>query len=203
MYCIGLTEGIATGKSTVVDMLRSFGAAIVDCDVLARDVVQPGTKVLQQVAAQFGPKSLLADGSMDRAYIGSIVFNVPERKKELEDILFPCIHARIDEEIASIQQQQPDAIIILDMPLLYEVQYSSYVDEVWLVYVDGATQLQRLMARNNYSEDEAKARIQSQWPIDKKKGLAQVVIDNRGTLEATKDQVRTAWQALTTKLSKT
>ena len=89
------------------------------------------------------------------------------------------------------------------MPLLYEVQYSSYVDEVWLVYIDGATQLQRLMARNNYSEDEAKARIQSQWPIDKKKGLAQVVIDNRGTLEATKDQVRTAWQALTTKLSKT
>lgn len=202
MYCIGLTGGIATGKSTVVNMLRSYGAAIVDCDVLARDVVQPGTEALKRVAAQFGPQSLLADGTMDRAYIGRIVFNDKNRKKELEDILFPCIHQRIDEEIASLQQANPKAVVVLDMPLLYEVQYAPYVDAVWLVYVDGATQLTRLMARNHYTEAEAKARIKAQWPIDKKKDLAQVVIDNRGTLEETKGQVQQAWQQLMEHLSK-
>lgn len=200
MYCIGLTGGIASGKSTVVTMLRSLGAAIVDCDVIARQVVAPGSKALEQVASVFGRESILPDGSMNRAYIGSIVFHERARKKELEDILFPLIYARIDAEKEALTAANPKAVIILDMPLLFEIKYESYVDEVWLVYVDPDTQLQRLMARNQYSQADAIARIQAQLPIDTKKSLAQVVIDNRGDLEATQDAVQRAWQTLMARL---
>lgn len=200
MYCIGLTGGIASGKSTVVTMLRSLGAAIVDCDVIARQVVAPGSKALEQVASVFGRESILPDGSMNRAYIGGIVFHEPARKKELEDILFPLIYARIDAEKEALTAANPKAVIILDMPLLFEIKYESYVDEVWLVYVDPDTQLQRLMARNQYNRADALARIQAQLPIDTKKSLAQVVIDNRGDLEATQDAVQRAWQTLMARL---
>lgn len=200
MYCIGLTGGIASGKSTVVTMLRSLGAAIVDCDVIARQVVAPGSKALEQVASVFGRESILPDGSMNRAYIGGIVFHERARKKELEDILFPLIYARIDAEKEALTAANPKAIIILDMPLLFEIKYESYVDEVWLVYVDPDTQLQRLMARNQYSQADALARIQAQLPIDTKKSLARVVIDNRGDLEATQDAVQRAWQTLMARL---
>lgn len=200
MYCIGLTGGIATGKSTVVHMLRGFGAAIVDCDVIAREAVRPGSDALAAVAAAFGPQSILADGSMDRAYIGSIVFSSAQKKKELEDILFPAIHARIDAEIAQIAKQSPESVVVLDMPLLYEVKYASYVNEVWLVYVCRDTQLVRLMARNGYSEAEALSRIHAQLPIDEKKAWADVVIDNNGSLEETKAQVTAAWDMLSGRL---
>lgn len=202
MYCIGLTGGIASGKSTVVTMLRDFGAAIVDCDVIARQVVAPGSQALQQVAQVFGPQSILPDGSMNRPYIGDIVFHEPKRKKELEDILFPLIYAQIDAEKEAITAANPEAVIILDMPLLFEIKYESYVDEVWLVYVDPETQVQRLMARNQYTKADAVARIQSQLPIDTKKALAQVVIDNSGTLDMTKEAVQAAWQALGRRLPK-
>ena len=104
MYRIGLTGGIASGKSTVVSMLRELGASVVDCDVLARDVVRPGTKGLAAVAAAFGPKAIGGDGAMDRAYIGGVVFNDAERKAELEGILFPLIYERIDEELQRIEE---------------------------------------------------------------------------------------------------
>lgn len=196
MYCIGLTGGIASGKSTVVNMFRSFGAAIIDCDVIARDVVEPGSAALEKVAKTFGPESLLPDGSMNRAYIGSLVFADKEKKKALEDILFPLIHQEIDAEIKCIHGINPQAIIILDMPLLFEIKYEAYVDEAWLVYVDPETQVQRLMARNHYTQDEALARIHAQMPIDQKRQLARVIIDNTGDVDATEQQVRREWRLL-------
>ena len=113
MLHIGLTGGIASGKSTVVTMLREFGAGIVDCDVIAHDVVLPGTKGLAAVAAAFGPKALCEDGSMDRAYIGSLVFQDKAKKAELEGLLFPLIHDGIEREIRKIEEDKKNSVIFL------------------------------------------------------------------------------------------
>lgn len=200
MYIIGLTGGIASGKSTVVSMLREFGAAIVDCDLVAREVVEPGSAALPRIAEAFGEKALQPDGTMNRAYIGSVVFSDPNKKKELEDIMFPYIHQRIDEKIRYFKEIEERTFVFLDMPLLFEVKYQSYVHEIWLIYVDKATQLTRLMARNGYTEDEALARIHSQLDNEQKKALSQVIIDNSGTLDATQTQVQHQWDALQTRL---
>ena len=132
----------------------------------------------------------------DRAYIGSLVFQDKEKKAQLEGLLFPLIHDGIEGEIRKIEEDKKNPVIFLDMPLLYEIKYNSYVDETWLVYVDPKTQLLRLMKRNGYSEEEALARIHAQLPIDEKRSLAQVVIDNNGSPEATRAQVKAAWQDL-------
>ena len=196
MYRIGLTGGIASGKSTVVAMLRRFGAAVVDCDVLARKVVEPGTKGLAAVAAAFGPAAVRPDGTMDRAYVGGVVFSDKEKKSQLEGILFPLIHEEIDAEICRIAAVEKKSFVFLDMPLLFEIEYQTYVDEVWLVYVDEPTQLSRLMARNGFTEGEATARIKSQIPAADKLARSQVVIDNGGSVEETERKVRVQWGAL-------
>lgn len=201
MYKIGLTGGIASGKSTVVSMLRQYGAAIIDCDIIARDVVLPGSKGLQAVVRAFGPQALLSDGTMNRAYIGSIVFTNPAKKQELEEILFPLIRQEIRTKITQLEKAG-EAVAFLDMPLLFEVKYQSYVNEVWLVYVDAVTQLARLMARNGYTKDEALARIRSQFPIDKKRALSQVIVDNTASLEKTEEQVKAAWNQLLLRIDK-
>ncbi len=201
MYKIGLTGGIASGKSTVVSMLRQYGAAIIDCDIIARDVVLPGSKGLQAVVRAFGPQALLSDGTMNRAYIGSVVFTNPAKKQELEEILFPLIRQEIRTKITQLEKAG-EAVAFLDMPLLFEVKYHSYVDEVWLVYVDAATQLTRLMARNGYTKEEALARIRSQFPIDKKRALSQVIVDNTASLEKTEEQVKAAWNQLLLRIDK-
>lgn len=200
MYRIGLTGGIASGKSTVVTMLKELGAFVIDCDVLAREVVLPGSEGLKEVVAAFGPKAVQADGTMDRKYIGSIVFEHAERKAELEGILFPLIYKRIDEEICRAETAEKKSFVFLDMPLLFEIKYQTYVDEVWLVYVDGPTQLKRLMARNGFSQREALARIRSQMPAEEKRSLAQVIIDNNGQLEQTAEQVQQQWDLLMEKI---
>ena len=201
MYKIGLTGGIASGKSTVVSMLRQYDAAIIDCDIIARDVVLPGSKGLQAVVRAFGPQALLSDGTMNRAYIGSIVFTNPAKKQELEEILFPLIRQEIRTKITQLEKAR-EAVAFLDMPLLFEVKYQSYVNEVWLVYVDAVTQLARLMARNGYTKDEALARIRSQFPIDKKRALSQVIVDNTASLEKTEEQVKAAWNQLLLRIDK-
>ena len=201
MYKIGLTGGIASGKSTVVSMLRQYGAAIIDCDIIARDVVLPGSKGLQAVVRAFGPQALLSDGTMNRAYIGSVVFTNPAKKQELEEILFPLIRQEIRTKITQLEKAR-EAVAFLDMPLLFEVKYQSYVNEVWLVYVDAVTQLARLMARNGYTKDEALARIRSQFPIDKKRALSQVIVDNTASLEKTEEQVKAAWNQLLLRIDK-
>lgn len=201
MYKIGLTGGIASGKSTVVSMLRQYGAAIIDCDIIARDVVLPGSKGLQAVVRAFGPQALLSDGTMNRAYIGSVVFTNPAKKQELEEILFPLIRQEMRTKITQLEKAG-EAVAFLDMPLLFEVKYHSYVDEVWLVYVDAATQLTRLMARNGYTKEEALARIRSQFPIDKKRALSQVIVDNTASLEKTEEQVKAAWNQLLLRIDK-
>ena len=200
MYRIGLTGSIATGKSTVTNMLKELGAFVIDCDKTARDVVAPGTQGLAKIEAAFGKDAVAADGSMDRVYIGDLVFRNPEMKKRLENILFPLIFEALDEELLRLEREGATPVVFLDMPLLYEVKYDSYVDEVWLVYVPFEVQLSRLMKRNGYTKEEALLRIDSQISVDKKKSLAQQVIDNSGTLEDTKEQVRSLWERLQMRL---
>lgn len=200
MYRIGLTGSIATGKSTVTNMLKELGAFVIDCDKTARDVVAPGTRGLAKIEAAFSKDAVAADGSMDRVYIGDLVFRNPGMKKRLENILFPLIFEALDEELLRLEREGATPVVFLDMPLLYEVKYDSYVDEVWLVYVPFEVQLSRLMKRNDYTKEEALLRIHSQIPVDKKKSLAQQVIDNSGTLEDTKEQVRSLWEMLQTRL---
>lgn len=200
MYRIGLTGSIATGKSTVTNMLKELGAFVIDCDKTARDVVAPGTRGLAKIEAAFGKDAVAADGSMDRVYIGDLVFRNPGMKKRLENILFPLIFEALNEELLRLERAGSTPVVFLDMPLLYEVKYDSYVDEVWLVYVPFEVQLSRLMKRNDYTKEEALLRIHSQIPVDKKKSLAQQVIDNSGTLEDTKEQVRSLWEMLQTRL---
>ena len=200
MYRIGLTGSIATGKSTVTNMLKELGAFVIDCDKTARDVVASGTRGLAKIEAAFGKDAIAADGSMDRVYIGDLVFRNPEMKKRLENILFPLIFEALNEELLRLERAGATPVVFLDMPLLYEVKYDSYVDEVWLVYVPFEVQLNRLMKRNGYTKEEALLRIHSQIPVDKKKALAQQVIDNSGTLEDTKEQVRSLWETLQTRL---
>ena len=200
MYRIGLTGSIATGKSTVTNMLKELGAFVIDCDKTARDVVAPGTRGLAKIEEVFGKDVVAADGSMDRVYIGDLVFRNPEMKKRLENILFPLIFEALDEELLRLERAGATPVVFLDMPLLYEVKYDSYVDEVWLVYVPFEVQLSRLMKRNGYTKEEALLRIHSQISVDKKKSLAQQVIDNSGTLEDTKEQVRSLWERLQMRL---
>ena len=200
MYRIGLTGSIATGKSTVTNMLKELGAFVIDCDKTARDVVAPGTRGIAKIEAAFGKDAVAADGSMDRVYIGDLVFRNPEMKKRLENILFPLIFEALDEELLRLERAGATPVVFLDMPLLYEVKYDSYVDEVWLVYVPFEVQLSRLMKRNGYTKEEALLRIHSQISVDKKKSLAQQVIDNSGTLEDTKEQVRSLWERLQMRL---
>lgn len=200
MYRIGLTGSIATGKSTVTNMLKELGAFVIDCDKTARDVVAPGTRGLAKIEEVFGKDAVAADGSMDRVYIGDLVFRNPGMKKRLENILFPLIFEALDEELLRLEREGATPVVFLDMPLLYEVKYDSYVDEVWLVYVPFEVQLSRLMKRNGYTKEEALLRIHSQISVDKKKSLAQQVIDNSGTLEDTKEQVRSLWERLQMRL---
>lgn len=200
MYRIGLTGSIATGKSTVTNMLKELGALVIDCDKTARDVVASGTRGLAKIEEAFGKEAIAADGSMDRVYIGDLVFRDSGMKKCLENILFPLIFEALNEELLRLEREGATPVVFLDMPLLYEVKYDSYVDEVWLVYVPFEVQLNRLMKRNGYTKKEALLRIHSQIPVDKKKALAQQVIDNSGTLEDTKEQVRSLWETLQTRL---
>ncbi|WP_317952803.1 dephospho-CoA kinase [Staphylococcus sp. NWU MK-U1] len=175
---IGLTGGIATGKSTVSELLTAFGFKVVDADIAARKAVAKGTKGLEQVRAAFGDIAITDEGEMDRKYVGEIVFNHPEKRLELNDIVHPIVREIMEEEKQSYLNQGYD--VIMDIPLLFENELQNTVDEVWLVYTSESIQIERLMERNQLSLEDAKARVYSQISIDKKSRMADHVIDNLG-----------------------
>lgn len=175
---IGLTGGIATGKSTVSELLTAFGFKVVDADIAARKAVAKGTKGLEQVRAAFGDSAITEEGEMHRKYVGEIVFNHPEKRLELNDIVHPIVREIMEEEKQSYLNQGYD--VIMDIPLLFENELQNTVDEVWLVYTSESIQIERLMERNQLSLEDAKARVYSQISIDKKSRMADHVIDNLG-----------------------
>lgn len=186
---IGLTGGIATGKSTVASMLRERGAAIVDADQVAREVVEPGRPALREIVNRFGPAILNEDGTLNRKKLGEIVFADPARRKELEAITHPAIRARMREMTAALQAEDPDRLIVADIPLLFEAGLERQYECVLLVYVPREIQKERLMKRDGLTEEEAERRLAAQMDIEEKKRRADYVIDNSGTPEETARQV--------------
>ncbi|WP_409345349.1 dephospho-CoA kinase [Paenibacillus sp. MBLB4367] len=191
---IGLTGGIACGKSTVADMLVRRGAILIDADRLAREVVEAGSPVLDAVAARFGQDVLLPDGSLNRKRLGEIVFQDKAARKDLEAILHPEIRKRMFGRMASLQAEQPDKLVAVDVPLMFESGLEGHFDEIMVVYVPRDVQVQRLMERDGLSLEQAELRLAAQMPIEQKKSLADIVIDNRGSVEDTERQVDDFWR---------
>lgn len=176
---IGLTGGIATGKSTVSKMLKERGFYIVDADVASRKAVETGSKGLRQVEEVFGNEAIL-NGEMNRQYVGSIVFKDEDMRKKLNNIVHPIVR-EIMEEGKQLGLKK-DKNVIMDIPLLFENNLQDTVDETWLVYTTKETQIVRLKQRNQLTDEEALSRIKSQMPIEEKKEMADVIIDNNGSL---------------------
>lgn len=175
---IGLTGGIASGKSTVSELLSVFGFKVVDADKAAREAVKKGSKGLAQVREVFGDEAIDENGEMNRRYMGDLVFNHPEKRLELNVIIHPIVRDIMEEEKQEYLKQGYN--VIMDIPLLFENELENTVDEVWVVYTSESIQMDRLMQRNNLSLEDAKARVYSQISIDKKSRMADHVIDNLG-----------------------
>ena len=185
MKKIGITGGIATGKSTVSDYLRQKGYTVVDADEAARAVVAPMSLGIDKVIDAFGRQMVKSDGQLDRELLGSVIFKDEAKRDQLNHLLHPLIIDWMDQQIAKAETE----IVFVDVPLLYEVGYDQKVDQVWLVYVNRMTQLHRLMERNHLTEEEANQRINSQWSLEAKKEKADVVINNEGDLDALYRQI--------------
>lgn len=193
MYVIGLTGGIASGKSTVSGILSQLGAFILDADQIAHAVMEPGCPAWEDIVNTFGKAVLLADRTIDRRELGNIVFHDKSARNRLEEIMHPRIKQCIEDKIKEYARRD-GKILVLDIPLLYEVGWQQLASEVWVVYVDSDTQLQRLMHRSGLSPDEAAVRIAAQMDLAAKARLADVVIDNNGDLQHTRGQVFDAWE---------
>lgn len=177
-YVIGITGGIASGKTIVSDYLIEKGFAVLDADIVARDVVSPGSDGLQAIANRFGEEILLPDGTLNRRQLGENVFANPEALTALNAILHPLIKSQIKARILALPE---DELLFLVVPLLYETNFHPMCDEVWLVTAPIATRIQRLMQRNQLTENEAQQRIAAQLPDEEKFVHQPLVFQNTGT----------------------
>jgi dephospho-CoA kinase len=186
---IGLTGGIGSGKSTVSALLVEHGAVLVDADLLAREVVAPGTPGLAAVVEAFGEGVLGADGGLDRPALAAIVFADPDARRRLDGIVHPLVRARAAELVAAVP---PDAVVVHDVPLLVETGQAGSYDLVLVVEADPATRIERLVGRG-LSEDDARARIAAQATDEQRRAVADVVLDNSGSREELAAQVKRFW----------
>lgn len=180
MKVIGLTGGIASGKSTVTQLLREQQITVLDADATAWQLAQPDEALWQAYTERYGDRVLLPDRQLNRQAVADIVFAQPEEKQWLDGMAHPIIRDEIKKQL-SAAAQAGERLIVLDVPLLYEAGWDDMVEQVWLVYVSREVQLQRLMARNGYNLQEAQLRINAQMPMEEKRKRAQIVIDNNGT----------------------
>ena len=180
MKRIGLTGGIASGKSTASAILRGWGACIIDADAIAHGLMEPGGPLYEAYCAHFGTGVILPDGKLDRRRIGRIAFADPAEKRWLDETAHPEIRRAIEQELERAEAAGEPAVI-LDIPLLFETGWQAHVDESWLIDIPESLQLMRLQSRNGYSREEAKRRIAAQMPLSEKRRLADVIIDNSGT----------------------
>ncbi|MBB3109578.1 dephospho-CoA kinase [Paenibacillus phyllosphaerae] len=191
---LGLTGGIACGKSTVSAMLVSLGAKLVDADRVAREVVLPGEPALTAIVDRFGQEVLAEDLTLDRRKLGGMVFSDPDKLKDLEAILHPAIRERMHSQVEAYTTEDPAGLVIVDIPLLYETGQADVYDAVMVVYIPRSLQVERLMARNSLERSEAERRVGLQMDIEEKRERADFVIDNSGDLEATRAQVERFWR---------
>jgi dephospho-CoA kinase len=185
---IGLTGGIASGKSTVAKILRELGIPVIDADQIAREVVEVGEAAYWQIVEQFGEDILQQDKTINRVKLGAIVFNDERKRKLLNSIVHPAVRQKMLEQ-KERYVKKGEKTIVLDIPLLFESNLTHLVDKIVVVYVDNHIQLERLMARNCFSKEEAEVRIKAQMPLKEKAAKADAVIDNNGTIEQTKEQL--------------
>lgn len=185
---LGLTGSIATGKSTVARMFSERGIPVIDADQIAREVVAPGSEVLQKIADHFGRGMLQPDGALDREKLGAVVFEQPEERETLNQIIHPAIRKEMKEQ-AEKAESQGHELVVMDIPLLFENNLAYMVDKTAVVYIPEELQKQRLIKRNNYTEKEAEQRISSQISIEEKKNKADFVVDNSAGLEQTEKQI--------------
>ena len=188
MLRIGLTGGIASGKSTVSNMLRKRSIPIVDADVCAREVVEPGEAAYLQIVETFGRDILFPDGTIDRKQLGQIIFSDEEKRKRLNGIVHPEVRKRMLSKVTDFKNAGEKAVV-LDIPLLIESRLTDWVDKVIVVYVPREVELTRLMERDHISQDAALMRMNAQMPLDDKKKYADVIIDNSGTISETENQL--------------
>ena len=198
-YRIGLTGGIASGKSTVGSILRQMGVTVIDTDLIAHEITAPGSGAVKEMSRRYGQEILNEDGSLRRDAVGKIVFSDPVEKKWLETLLHPLIQAQAEKQ-AQTSFDAGQQVVVMDVPLLFESGWNERVDEIWTVYTPQSTQKLRLQRRDGYTESEIADRIASQWSIDEKAKHADVVINNTGSLENTRRQVESAWNALVNRL---
>ncbi|CAD5998164.1 dephospho-CoA kinase [Agreia sp. COWG] len=196
MFIVGLTGGIASGKSTVAARLVTRGAIHIDADALSREVVEPGTPGLKAVSETFGEGVLSADGSLDRPALGAIVFGDPNARGQLEAIVHPLVHQRTAELLETARVNDPTAIVIYDVPLLVEARRELAFDLIVVCQAPIETRIARLLSTRGMPRDEAQRRIASQASDDERLAVADVVIDTAGTMEHTIEQVDELWADL-------
>jgi dephospho-CoA kinase len=185
---IGLTGGIATGKSAVSAILSEAGAFIIDADRISRAVVKKGLPAYREIVAQFGTEVLLTDGEINRNMLGDIIFNDHQKKQLLNSIVHPHVNQEVNYQLKQIEKTHSKSIVILDIPLLFEAAMHTDLSDVIVVYAPEHIQIKRLVQRDHLSEADALARIRSQMPIEEKKNKATFVIDNSGPIENTRKQ---------------
>jgi dephospho-CoA kinase len=192
----GLTGGIATGKSTVAAIFQQAGACLIDADRIARDAVRQGTPAYAEIRAHFGVDILLPGGEIDRQRLAAVIFSNPAEQRVLEGIVHPRVKEETTRQLDRLGRKQPGAIVILDVPLLFESGMGVGLAEIIVVYAPEAVQIRRLMTRDGLTPAEALARIRAQMPIESKKALATIVIDNSGELAHTRAQALEVYRQL-------
>ncbi len=193
---VGVTGGIASGKSTVTGILKELGAPLIDYDAIARQVVEPGMPAWKEIVGYFGCHVLQEDKNIDRKKLSKIVFRDSEKRKKLESFTHPWIHKQFVEKLDEITKKMSGAIIQVSIPLMIEQNLQYMFHKLVVVYIPEEKQIERLMARDRISEEEARRIIKAQLPIDEKIRYADFVITNSGTPEETKRQVQELWRNL-------
>jgi len=196
MILVGLTGGIASGKSLVARVFKDLGAHIIDADRIVHDLLEPGQQAFQEVLDYFGEEILLPNDGIDRRKLGEIVFNNAEKRAWLNSCLHPRVFHVYTTQVQQLRRRQPDCIVVFDAALLIETGYHRKMDRTVVVYADVEQQIERLSVRDNYSREQALSRIASQLPLAEKRDQADYVIDNTGSREDTERQARELFKQL-------
>lgn len=193
MFVVGLTGGIGTGKNTVAAMLADLGAEVLDADQIVHEAMKPKGKLVPPIARMFG-KEVLQDGGVDRRKLAGIVFDNPVRLRKLEKIVHPFVQQQIRAAMVRLRKSKKTQVVVLNIPLLFESKAYSWVDETVVVKTSRETQIRRACQHLKLTRAEVSQRIQRQMPLSQKIRLADIIIDNNGSLAATRAQVKAIWQ---------
>ena len=199
MFVIGLTGGIASGKSTAASHLRELGAEVIDADLLGHRIYEPGTRGFENVVRAFGDDIVAEDGTIDRRVLGGKVFGKPEELQRLTDIVWPLIRELAEHEIEQIGTSDPDRVIVLEAAVLLEARWDDLADEVWVVVVDQSVAIERLVERNGMSREDAMARIRSQLSNRERLERSDRAIDNSASPDELRNALRLEWDRLATR----